>query len=413
MRNSLTTSKKISLQFTIFSAILLCVFGILVNIIFFLSWYALRDPERPRHDDDDESSFAVHIPLHKEFPRHELRFDPDDPEVEELLDAKLWNWVAKLDDYYLHYVIAWDKVIIRNISSQIEAQMALLRVTLVLILVGSAFAYGFSFLFVKKALKKLKKLNQALEKLDIDHLNQPLLVEGNPKDEINKVSQKFNLALAKIQRQTLGLKDFIKNASHELKTPLMTIFTLSDLARKTKDYEIIIKKIKAEAKSMDQLLETLLLITQIEDKTELPKQELNLSQSLKGLLEQYQLTYQEKNLNFISDFPPSLIKKVHPQGRITIVSNLLSNACKFTPQGGTIQISLNDQELKIADTWPGISKEQQEKIWERFWQAEESHTDTKSFGLGLYLAQLFTQKQGFQLAVSSVFGQGTTFILKF
>ena len=217
--------------------------------------------------------------------------------------------------------------------------MALLRVTLVLILVGSAFAYGFSFLFVKKALKKLKKLNQALEKLDIDHLNQPLLVEGNPKDEINKVSQKFNLALAKIQRQTLGLKDFIKNASHELKTPLMTIFTLSDLARKTKDYEIIIKKIKAEAKSMDQLLETLLLITQIEDKTELPKQELNLSQSLK-----------EKNLNFISDFPPSLIKKVHPQGRITIVSNLLSNACKFTPQGGTIQISLNDQELKIADT---------------------------------------------------------------
>ena len=91
MRNSLTTSKKISLQFTIFSAILLCVFGILVNIIFFLSWYALRDPERPRHDDDDESSFAVHIPLHKEFPRHELRFDQDDPEVEELLDAKLWN----------------------------------------------------------------------------------------------------------------------------------------------------------------------------------------------------------------------------------------------------------------------------------------------------------------------------------
>ena len=228
--------------------------------------------------------------------------------------------------------------------------MALLRVTLVLILVGSAFAYGFSFLFVKKALKKLKKLNQALEKLDIDHLNQPLLVEGNPKDEINKVSQKFNLALAKIQRQTLGLKDFIKNASHELKTPLMTIFTLSDLARKTKDYEIIIKKIKAEAKSMDQLLETLLLITQIEDKIELPKQELNLSQSLKGLLEQYQLTYQEKNLNFISDFPPSLTKNVHPQGRITIVSNLLSNACKFTPQGGTIQISLNDQELKISDT---------------------------------------------------------------
>ena len=228
--------------------------------------------------------------------------------------------------------------------------MALLRVTLVLVLVGSAFAYGFSFLFVKKALKKLKKPNQALEKLDIDHLNQPLLVEGNPKDEINKVSQKFNLALAKIQRQTLGLKDFIKNASHELKTPLMTIFTLSDLARKTKDYEEIIKKIKEEAKSMDQLLETLLLITQIEDKTELPKQELNLSQSLTGLLEQYQLTYQEKNLNFISDFPPALTKNVHPQGRITIVSNLLSNACKFAPQGGTIQISLNDQELKISDT---------------------------------------------------------------
>ena len=94
-----------------------------------------------------------------------------------------------------------------------------------LIALGGVGSYLISLLFVKNALKKLNKLNAFLGNLDLDHLDTTIDISGSPHDEINRVSQKFNLALLKIKKQAQGLKDFVKNASHELKTPLMTIST--------------------------------------------------------------------------------------------------------------------------------------------------------------------------------------------
>ncbi|MEI7920214.1 MAG: hypothetical protein WCH65_09040 [bacterium] len=73
--------------------------------------------------------------------------------------------------------------------------------------------------------------------MHIDNLDQKLAIDGHPHDEINRVSQKFNEVLEKIHKQTLSLKDFVTNASHELKTPLMSMSTEIDYATKTKNYD--------------------------------------------------------------------------------------------------------------------------------------------------------------------------------
>ena len=73
--------------------------------------------------------------------------------------------------------------------------------------------------------------------MHIDNLNEKITISGHPQDEINRVSQKFNEVLEKIHTQTLSLKDFVSNASHELKTPLMSMSTEIDYANKTKNYE--------------------------------------------------------------------------------------------------------------------------------------------------------------------------------
>jgi len=165
-----------------------------------------------------------------------------------------------------------------------------------LIALGGVGSYLISLLFVKNALKKLNKLNAFLGNLDLDHLDSTIDISGSPHDEINRVSQKFNLALLKIKKQAQGLKDFVKNASHELKTPEETL-----------------SKIKAEAKQMDALLEILLLITQLEEKIQLPKEKIDISESLESLLYQYQLTHQQKNLRITTQIPHSLHKEVNPQ----------------------------------------------------------------------------------------------------
>jgi signal transduction histidine kinase len=79
-------------------------------------------------------------------------------------------------------------------------------------------------------------------------LNEKIEISGHPDDEINRVSQKFNEVFEKIHKQTLSLKDFITNASHELKTPLMSMSTEIDYATKTKKYEEGLINLKQQVK---------------------------------------------------------------------------------------------------------------------------------------------------------------------
>lgn len=287
--------------------------------------------------------------------------------------------ISEIDEYYLQVQKMGNWLIVRNVTQEVELQIMLLWISLLVIGGGMLLSYLVSLFFVKSALKKLNNLNEMLDSLDIERLDQQLEITGHRHDEINRVMRKFNQALVKIEYQTRGLKDFVKNASHELKTPLMGITSLLSLARKSKDYETTLEQIKIEIKRMDSLLDTLLLITQIEEKTELSKEKTELTPSIKSLVEQFQLQYQEKNLTLILDLPEHLGKEVNPQGRTSIITNLISNAFKFVGQAGTIKISLSDSSFQVRNDGEAIPLAQKEKIWERFWQAESSHSERKSF----------------------------------
>lgn len=84
--------------------------------------------------------------------------------------------------------------------------------------------------------------------MHIDNLDEKIDISGHPQDEINRVSQKFNEVLEKIHKQTLSLKDFVSNASHELKTPLMSMSSEIDYANKSKNYEQGLTNIKSQLK---------------------------------------------------------------------------------------------------------------------------------------------------------------------
>ncbi len=287
--------------------------------------------------------------------------------------------ISEIDEYYLQVQKVGSWLVVRNVTQEVELQIMLLWISLLVIGGGMLLSYLVSLFFVKSALKKLNNLNEMLDSLDIDRLDQQLEITGHRHDEINRVMRKFNQALVKIECQTRGLKDFVKNASHELKTPLMGITSLLSLARKSKDYETTLEQIKIEIKRMDSLLETLLLITQIEEKTELSKEKTELTASIKSLVEQFQLQYQEKNLTLVLDLPEHLDKEVNSQGRTSIITNLINNAFKFVGQAGTIKISLSDSSFQVRNDGETIPLAQKEKIWERFWQAESSHSERKSF----------------------------------
>jgi signal transduction histidine kinase len=104
---------------------------------------------------------------------------------------------------------------------------------------------------------------------------------------------------------------------------------------------------------------------------------------------------------------------VHQQWWESIMTNILRNAFKYTDGNWEIVVSLSDKCFKVWNSWEWIDEENLEKIWERFWQWDSSHADSKSFGLGLYLSKLFATKQWFDLRCESKKWEWVTFILEF
>lgn len=145
------------------------------------------------------------------------------------------------------------------------------------------------------------------------------------------MSKKFNEVLEKIHKQTLSLKDFVTNASHELKTPLMSMSTEIDYANKTKHYAEGFSNLKEQLKGMNALLETLVTISKLETLEILKKEQIDLSSLSQTIIQDIQKIYQQKNISLTLHIQKNISKNVHKESRNIVIKNILENAYKFTP----------------------------------------------------------------------------------
>ncbi|HBB03597.1 TPA: hypothetical protein DCZ39_01665 [Patescibacteria group bacterium] len=166
----------------------------------------------------------------------------------------------------------------------------------------------------------------------MDNLDQKIDISGHPDDEINRVGEKFNEVLEKIHKQTLSLKDFVTNASHELKTPLMSMSTEIDYANKTKNYEEGLTNLKQQLKGMNALLETLVTITRLETLENLTKEKTDMSKLTETIVSDIQKAHQQKNITLTMHIQKNISKHMNKESRSIIVKNILENAYKFTPE---------------------------------------------------------------------------------
>lgn len=471
----LKTSTQISLKFTLFSAGILLIIACVMNFFFFSSWYfdltnfriepfdlfikdrpnilernidtpdslwsgEKRENENNRTissweiDENIQRPFPFWNPGNRDercvwdrcwpngrqgfnpeqnFPQHRLHLKSDSDEAKDILSKQFFFKISVIDGYYLYVEEDWDSLQVFNVTPQVELQHSLFWISIWMFVIWTLLSYIVSLFFVKSALKKLNTLIEVLDWLDIDHLDTKIPIEWAKDDEINRVIAKFNQSFEKIHAQTLWLKDFVRNASHEMRTPLMWMSTLIDLARKSKNYERTLFEVKNEIKRMDSLLETLLLITRVEEKVELDKEKIDVVPSLRIVLNQLKEEFADKKVDVKEELPKSLELAVHQQWWESIMTNILRNAFKYTDDNWEIVVSLSDKCFKVWNSWEWIDEENLGKIWERFWQWDSSHTDSKSFGLGLYLSKLFATKQWFDLRCESKKWEWVTFILEF
>jgi len=329
-----------------------------------------------------------------------LAITTDSEEYEDLVNNKLFENISRLWDSYFYYETFENRVVVRQITSQIQAQKNLLLTSIYLLIFSAILSYIVSLYFVKTSLRKLNDLVDYVKWLNLNNLDSKFEIVWPKNDEINILASKINDATDKINKQTLALKDFISNASHELRTPLMSINSEIDYSLKAKDYKQWMENIKSEILNLNNLLDELVLISKLDADTELKKSNKNVSDVIISTSKMVEKKYKDKWLKLELKCDDDVEKMVHNSSFEIIAKNLIENAFKYTNEW-KITIKLNENEFSVKDTWIGIKKENLEKVRDRFWQEDSSKTDVTSFGLGLFLVKLLVNKHWWNIEVKS------------
>ena len=256
------------------------------------------------------------------------------------------------------------------------------------------------------------KLNETLAKTngELKRLNVEL---GEKNEELKRLNEE-------VLELTHSRLVFFTNISHELRTPLTLIadpveMLLEDTGIKGKSRELL-KMVQRNALALQQLVSNILDFRKIQNgKMELKLYRFDIVKTLTMWVGDFQLTAERKQIRLhldVDDLKGSH-EMIADQEKISrIVFNLLSNALKYTPAGGEIFVSLKDEganlRLDVRDTGKGISQDEADKIFERFFQAKGAASGT---GIGLALVKSFVELHHGEARVESEPGKGSDFIV--
>ena len=224
--------------------------------------------------------------------------------------------------------------------------------------------------------------------------------------------------LVPIERAMRAQVQFVSDASHELRTPLTALMTTNEVALRKKTLDdkkvrVVFQRNIDEVEKLRELTDNLLQLTQV-DNQQIEKQAIDMAKLVRDTVDRYQPVADKKQV--VLDMQvPSVTRVVAVAAVTQILGTLIDNAIKYSPLGSTVVIRLDGQTLSVVDQGIGIAKQNQAKIFDRFYRSDEARTrgHGSGYGLGLAIAKSVADKNGYQLSVKSEPGQGSTFSLHF
>lgn len=264
----------------------------------------------------------------------------------------------------------------------------------------------FSLFMDRIVMKRIKQLNEATS--EVINGNYDFTLEMSQKDEISALTNNFNRMVKELQSNEYLNKEFVRNMSHEIKTPLSAINGYAELMINTKLSETEVKEyatiISSEAKRLSLLAKDILLVSLVESQSILQNSELfKASEQIRNVLQLMQLSWEGKNIEFDLELDSV---KVFSNKEITyqIWTNLISNAIKFSPKDATIKITLKeiDDSIEFIITNPGtISAIDQEKVFQLFYVGDKTNNRDNN-GVGLTLISKIIDKLNGSINLTSL-----------
>lgn len=275
--------------------------------------------------------------------------------------------------------------------------------------------------FVSRTISRpLARITRAAQEMARGNYDQELDLRGD--DEVGRLSQAFNAMAHQVRRSHQMMRDLLANVSHELKTPLTSIQGFSQALEEgalssPEQYREAGEIINEETQRMRRLVEDLIDLSRLESgQAALQREPLDVAELLRGCLRRFERQAQEAGAAVRLELPPLPAFEGDGVRLEQAFSNLIDNAVRHTPAGGTIEVraSVAGATLRVAVRNSGsfIPPEERSRIFERFYQLDRNRPrGSGRAGLGLAIAHEIVQAHGGAIEVTSDPAFGTEFLI--
>jgi heavy metal sensor kinase len=300
-----------------------------------------------------------------------------------------------------------------NYSRFLDAFKRIFIITMTFLIFVAA---GIGWFMARRAVSGVEAVTRTAQRISGGTLEDrvPVKTQG---DEIDQLAITFNQMLDRIQTLLTEIKEMSENLAHDLRSPITRIRGIAEVTltngKSLSEYECMAANTIEECDRLLDMINTMLMISKTESGVDkLSSEEIDLAGLVREACELFEPPAEDKRVTLSCNVPV----RSHLVGDTRMVqrmlSNLLDNAIKYTPSGGTVTVSVSEDDthvfISVKDTGCGISPSDLPRVFERFYRSDQSRSQS-GIGLGLSLARAIVRAHGGEITATSTPNQGSTF----
>ena len=313
----------------------------------------------------------------------------------------------------------YDVLFYYDASQSVEKSSSFLRSASLIYLLLMLFIIWESRRDNKRIFEPISKLTEMARNLTVTNLHSERLPVHGTEKELRELTQVFNEMLDRLERSYESQKQFVSNASHELRTPIAVIQGYSRMLSRwgSSDPEILKESVEAigdESKAMQELVEKLLFLSRHDRKTlKVQKEWFSMGEVVEDMVKETRMVTQNREIK------ARLIQNVSVYGDDQLLKQairvLIDNAIKYSQDGDTITIGCENRNgnciLTVEDTGRGMKKEDVDHMFERFYRSDDIRGKIDGHGLGLSIARLIILAHAGTIKIRTQYTVGTSFTI--
>ncbi len=351
--------------------------------------------------------------------------NPISRDVEDLkfVDSKIQNVVVGGTTYYVFDRKLTSKGIqglwLRGIVSETQGSVQMSdisHVSLILLPILVLIASVGGYLIARRALTPIQRISETAKQIGQKNDLKRRIEIGDGNDEVHQLADSFNDMFEKLEKAFESERQFTSDASHELRTPMSVIAAQCEYSlekrRSAEEYEEALKVIWRQSKKMSKLINDMLDFTRLEvHKERYPMECVNLTELVSSICSDMALI-RDKNISLTCETQENIEADANRELFSRLLVNLISNAYRYGKEDGHIWVRLQRKNemirLEVEDDGIGIEKENQKKIFQRFYQTDASRSGS-GMGLGLSMAYEIAKFHNGDIVVESEKDKGSIF----